>query len=64
MKRLLMLFGKFMPLLRRYAKLDREEAELRPKVEDGIKKVMANGDSSRRKNITDSLKQKLAECKQ
>ena len=62
MKKMLLMFGKLVPYFRRYAKMQKEEDELYPKVVAGIKDVMANGDSKKRKAITDHLKQKMTEC--
>lgn len=62
MKRLILMFGQLVPYFRRYAKLQKEEDELHPKVKAGIKSVMANGDSDRRKAVTDKVKEKMTEC--
>lgn len=54
---------KHVPLFRKYVKLDQEEKELRPKVEAGIKRVMANGDSTRKKRITGTIREKMKKQK-
>lgn len=63
LSQLLAPLGKLVPMLRRYIKLDQEEKELRPKVEEGIKRVMENGDSSRKKKISEKITQHMKECK-
>lgn len=63
MSNLLKRCAKLVPMLRRYVKLDQEERELRPKVEEGIKRVMANGDSTRKKKITGTIREKMKKQK-
>lgn len=63
LRELLKPVGKLVPMLRRYIKLDEEEKELRPKVEQGIREVMANGDVVRKKKISEKITQRMKECK-
>jgi len=53
---------KFIPFFRRYVELDRVEQELRPKVEKGIKRIMANGNEKKKKKITDSIYEQIESC--
>lgn len=61
--KLLAPIGKLVPMLRKYIKLNNEEKELRPKVEAGIKEVMANGDVSKKKKISEKITERMKECK-
>ena len=61
--KLLVPVGKLVPMLRRYIKLNEEEKLLRPQVEEGIKQVMANGDATRKKKISEKITQRMKECK-
>lgn len=63
LSKLLAPVGRLVPLLRRYMKLDEEEKVLRPQVEEGIKRVMANGDTTRKKKISEKITQRMKECK-
>ena len=61
MNKLLKKFGTLVPYLRRYIALDREEKELRPKVDAGIKRVMANGNVAKKKKVTGKIRECMTE---
>lgn len=62
MNRIVKVFMRVIPYLRKISHLQQEEEELKPKVEAGIKKVMANGDVDKKEKITDKVKTELRKC--